>query len=311
MIFPWTKWFSLGIVVPAFFRDIRLRKGPILEVMHRAASDPFFQALEFSGAEDPAVQKEVAKAVRASGKSLVFSGGSYCYANRNNLHDLDEGKRMAAVENVRKIIDEACEYGCQVLYVMGFEAPAERQAGLQKFRASLAELSAYARGRYPANPLTLAVENFHIFLKDPFLIGPTLPTAELLRDLRRDHPNLGLTFDTSHILQLQEDLPSTYRSVQDVIAHVHLSNCLLSDRSSPFYGDKHPPYGMPGSEIGVSELANFLKVLKDAGHFARTSPTGKPVLSLEVITPPNQSPEKTLADAKEAFLSAWKKFESA
>ena len=311
MNYPWTKYFSLGIVVPAFFRDIRLRKGPVLEVMHRVVADPFFQALEISGAEDPAVRKEIAKLVRAGGKGLVFSGGSYCYVNQNNLHDLDEGRRTAAVENVRKIIAEAHEYGCQVLYVMGFEAPADREAGLRKFRASLAELSAYARRLNPENPLTVSVENFHIFRNDPFLIGPTLETADLLRDLRRDHPNLGLTFDTSHIRQLQEDLPATCRAVRDVIAHVHLSNCLLSDRSSPFYGDKHPPYGMPGSEFGLSELAAFLKVLRDAGHFERTFPTGKPVLSLEVITPPNQTPEKTLADAKEAFWGAWKEFERA
>jgi sugar phosphate isomerase/epimerase len=145
MNFPWTKYFHLGIVVPAFFRDIRLRKGPILEVINRVVSDPFFQALEFSGAEDPAVQKEIAKRVRASGKRLVFSGGSYCYVNQNNLHDLDEGKRRQAVENVRKIIDEAHEYGCQVLYVMGFEAPADRQTALEKFKASLAELDEAAR----------------------------------------------------------------------------------------------------------------------------------------------------------------------
>lgn len=311
MDFPWTKYFHLGIVVPAFFREIRLRKGPVPEVMRGVASDPFFQALEFSGAEEPAVQKEIAKLVRSGRKSLVFSGGSYCYANQNNLHDLDEGKRRRSVENVRKIIDEACEYGCQILYVMGFEAPPDRQTAFEKFKASLAELSDYARGGNPLNPLTLAVENFHILAKDPFLIGPTLKTAEILRELRQRHPNLGLTFDTSHILQLREDLPSAFRSVQDVIAHIHLSNCLLSDPSSPFYGDKHPPYGMPGSEIGISELAAFFRVLRDASYFERTFPTGKPVLSLEVITPPNQSPEKTLLDAKDSFLSAWKEFETA
>ena len=309
MNLPWTDYFHLGVVVPAFFRDIRLRKGPILEVMRGVAADPFFQALEFSGAEEPAIQKEIVKIVRASGKRLVFSGGSFCYANQYNLHDLDEGKRRLAVEKVRGIIAEAGEYGCQVLYVMGFEAPAERRAALEKFKASLAELSDYARQRNPSRPLTLAVENFHVLAKDPFLIGPTREFAGLLRDLRRDHPHLGLTFDTSHILQLGEDLSSTYRSVRDVIAHVHLSNCLIGDPSSPFYGDKHPPYGMPGSEIGIPELASFLKVLKDAGHFAQTFPTGKPVLSLEVITPPNQSAEKTLLDAKEAFLGAWKQFE--
>jgi hypothetical protein len=93
-----------------------------------------------------------------------------------------------------------------------------------------------------------------------------------------------------------------------VVAHVHLSNCLIRDDSSPFYGDKHPPYGLPGSEIGVPELASFLKVLKEAGHFSPVFPTGKPVLSLEVITPPDRTPEKTLAEAKEAFQNAWRQF---
>ena len=157
--------------------------------------------------------------------------------------------------------------------------------------------------------LTISVENFFILREFPFLIGPTREIAEMLRDLRRDHPNLGLTFDTSHILQLKEDLPSTYRLAQDIIANVHLSNCQIKEKSSPFYGDKHPPYGLPGSEIGIAELAAFLGLLKEAGHFSRTFPTGKPVLSLEVITPMGQTPESTLAGAKEAFHLAWEKFE--
>jgi sugar phosphate isomerase/epimerase len=131
----------------------------------------------------------------------------------------------------------------------------------------------------------------------------------MLRELRGQHPNLGLTFDTSHILQLKEDLLSTYAAGQDVIAHIHLSNCLIKDRSSPFYGDKHPPYGLPGSEIGIPELAGFLGILKGKGHFSRTFPTGKPVLSLEVITPAGQSPEANLQSSKEAFLKAWEEFD--
>jgi sugar phosphate isomerase/epimerase len=118
-----------------------------------------------------------------------------------------------------------------------------------------------------------------------------------------------LTFDTSHIIQLKEDLPATYRAVRDVIAHVHLSNCLVSDPSSPFYGDKHPPYGLKGGEIGVPELADFFKTLDEAGHFRQSFPTGKPVLSLEVITPSGQIPDTILNDAKDAFCRAWEKFE--
>jgi sugar phosphate isomerase/epimerase len=311
MHYPWKAFLQLGLVVPAFYPEVRQRKGPVLEVVRKLAADPFFQAMEFSGAEDPAVQKELVQVVRGSGKSLVFSGGSYCYLGQNNLHDLNEEKRQKALRNVEKIIDEASEYGCKILYIMGFEAPTgqERDRALEKFASSLAALSDYTRKKSSSSPLTISVENFFILREFPFLIGPTREIAEMLRDLRRDHPNLGLTFDTSHILQLKEDLPFTYRLAQDIIANVHLSNCLIKEKSSPFYGDKHPPYGMPGSEIGIAELAAFLRLLKEAGHFSRTFPTGKPVLSLEVITPMGQTPEDTLAGAKEAFRLAWEKFE--
>ncbi len=310
MQYPWSEFFQLGLVVSAFFPEVRERKGPVLEITRKLVADPFCQALEFSGAEDPTLQGELAKVVKAGGKSLVFSGGTYCYLGQNNLHDLDEAKREKAAKNVEKIIDEATGYGCQILYVMGFEAPVhqERSRAIKKFAQSLTLLAEYARKKNPSSPMTISVENFYLLRETPFLIGPTLEVAQMLRDLRRQTPNLGLTFDTSHILQLKEDLPSTYKQVQDVIAHIHLSNCLIKDRSSPFYGDKHPPYGLAGSEIGIPELAAFLKVLKDAGHFSRTFPTGKPVLSLEVITPAGQTPEANVAEAKEAFRKAWERF---
>ena len=313
MICPWIDFFQLGVVVSAFYPEVRQRKGPILEIFRKLAADPFFQALEFSGAEDPAVQKELIPVARASGKSLVFAGASYCYLGQNNLHDLDEEKRQSAIRNVEKIIDEACGYGCKILYVMGCEAPAaeEKERAIRKFANSLAALSDYARRKNPSAPLTISVENFYILREFPFLIGPTREVAQIVRNLRRDHPNVGLTFDTSHILQWREDLSLTYSAVEDVIAHIHLSNCLIRDKSSPFYGDKHPPYGMVGSEIGIPEMAAFLQILKDAGRFSCTFPAGKPVLSLEVIQPASQTSEATLEDAKEAFRLSWEKFEHA
>ena len=216
MQYPWTEFFQLGLVVSAFFPEVRERKGRGLEIIRKLAADPFFQALEFSGAEEPTVQRELIKILRSGGKSLVFSGGTYCYLGQNNLHDLDEAKREKAVKNVEKIIDEAIGYGCQILYVMGFEAPAqqERSRAIKKFAQSLTTLAEYARKKNPSSPLMVSVENFHILRETPFLIGPTLEFAQMLRDLRRQNSNLGLTFDTSHILQLKEDFPSTYKQVR-------------------------------------------------------------------------------------------------
>jgi hypothetical protein len=96
-----------------------------------------------------------------------------------------------------------------------------------------------------------------------------------------------------------------------VIAHIHLSNCLIKDKSSPLYGDKHPPYGHPGGEIGIPELAGFFRALKNNGTFSRVFPTGKPVLSMEILKPADRTPEETLEEAKGSFLKAWMEFEKA
>jgi sugar phosphate isomerase/epimerase len=311
MQYPWTEFFHLGLVIPAFFPEARERKSPALEITRKLAADPFFQALEVFGVEDPQEQRELARVLRSSGKSLVFSGGAYCRRTQSNLHDLDPEKWDRAVHNVKKIVDEAILYGCQILYVMGFEAPPpeEREKARKIFARALEILSDYAGEKSPSAPLTISVENFYIAQEDPFLIGPTLEFAEMLRNLRGRRPRLGLTFDTSHILQLKEDLPSTFARVQDVVAHVHLSNCLIQDRSSPFYGDKHPPYGLPGSEIGIPELAGFFRNLKANGTFSQSFPTRKPILSLEILTPVGQTPEGTLEEAKKALEKAWKQFE--
>ena len=46
MQYPWTEFFQLGLVVSAFFPEVRERKGPVLEVTRKLAADPFFQGRE-------------------------------------------------------------------------------------------------------------------------------------------------------------------------------------------------------------------------------------------------------------------------
>ena len=45
MSYSWTDFFHLGVVVPAFYPEVRERKGPVVEVVRKLASDPFFQAM--------------------------------------------------------------------------------------------------------------------------------------------------------------------------------------------------------------------------------------------------------------------------
>ena len=60
MDYPWTEFFHLGLVVQAFFPEARERKSQVLEITRKLAADPFFQALEISGVEERALQRELA-----------------------------------------------------------------------------------------------------------------------------------------------------------------------------------------------------------------------------------------------------------
>ncbi len=75
MPYPWSEFLQLGLVVSsAFYPEIRERKGPILRVLKKLAADSFFQAMEFSGAEERSVQKEIIDVLKTNGKTLVFPG---------------------------------------------------------------------------------------------------------------------------------------------------------------------------------------------------------------------------------------------
>jgi len=80
---------------------------------------------------------------------------------------------------------------------------------------------------------------------------------------------------------------------------------LVSDLSSPAYGDKHPRFGYPGSVVGVEELKRFLEALVYAGYFKRNAPTAMPVVSFEVKPLEGESSEVVIANAKRTLLHAW------
>jgi sugar phosphate isomerase/epimerase len=134
------------------------------------------------------------------------------------------------------------------------------------------------------------------------LIGPVALAKRFAEEIRSKCKNFGLIVDLSHIPLLREEIEESLMPIKDYIMHAHMGNCVVRDESLPGYGDQHPRFGFPGSEIDSEELARYLEVLLSIGYLNKDNP---PVLSFEVKPFGDEDPDIVIANAKRTLNDAW------
>jgi hypothetical protein len=106
----------------------------------------------------------------------------------------------------------------------------------------------------------------------------------------------------SHVAQLSESLEGAVESAGDCLVHAHAANCVL-DRTSPLYGDMHPPFDVPRGEYLWDDVLSYIAVLDESGFFTRPNPYGRPVVSLEIRPVAGQDPKDLLSDCRRHMLT--------
>ena len=74
----------------------------------------------------------------------------------------------------------------------------------------------------------------------------------------------------STVAQLGEDLEQATQDAGDCLVHAHVANCVLDPRD-PLYGDKHPPFGVPGGVYTVDDAVRYIDVLEQSGFYPSVS----------------------------------------
>ncbi len=307
---PWQKYMQLGIVHFMIYPQLLRGDGPILETARRIAADPFFEALEIGLVNDPAVLPQLKAMAEESQLTLGVGGQPGLLTTGGNLANLDEAGRLAAVANVKASIDRAYAVGARLMAFFdgknsypGPEKEAQARAQLVK---SVQELCAYARAKATDYTLVLSLEVFDRAIEKRSLLGPAPLVADVAAEVRTAGcDNFGVTVDLSHIPQLGETARQSLEPVRDYLVHLHVGNCLLTDKSHPAYGDYHPPFGCPGSANGADELVEFLRVAFEIGFFDKKFPTGRPVVTFEVKPLPGGDPELVIAGTRRTWELAW------
>ena len=105
-----------------------------------------------------------------------------------------------------------------------------------------------------------------------FFVGSSKRSAEVVNAVRASgRGNMASMIDMCHLPQLRETPASAMADLGGLMRHVHLGTCVVDDPANPYYGDKHPGWGLPGTCWGRKELADMIRLGLESGYFSAAS----------------------------------------
>jgi sugar phosphate isomerase/epimerase len=297
----WKRYMKLGLIQFMAYPQVMKGEGPVLETLEKILCDEFFDVVEVTTMNDPAVRAKAGKMIAASKVTVTYGAQPVQLVNKLNLNSFDPEDRARVVGICNGCIDEAYELGAVGIGFLSGPDPGEakRAEAMELLYDSLDKICCYAASR---GKIKVALETFDGTVDKKALIGSNSDAAKLSARLRQKHPHFGLMLDLSHFpIQFESTRDALY-AAKDHLIHAHMGNCILKDKNQPGYGDAHPRFGIPGGENDVPELAEYLKVLLEIGYLSKVK---RPILSFEVKPLPDESSDIVIANAKRTFLEAW------
>lgn len=241
-----------------------------------------------------------------SGCDVVYAVGGLMKARGIDPSVVDADARNDMLAALRSMVDAAHWYDARLLLISAGPDVTELERGgaVDALGSTLRELCSYAESLRPNDPIWITFENFDRELDQKRLLGPTVETAALIGDVRRDHDNIGMTLDMSHLVQLGEDISGAVATAGDLVVHAHVANCGLDAHAPLAFGDSHCRFGMPGSSLKDADVVTFLRALHASGFGDRLVPTKAPLISVEMKTADGETPEFALVNGLRTLLQS-------
>ena len=292
---------KVGIVHFMAYPDTMGGDGPILETVRSIVEDEFFGAIEIGFIQDSSVVKEVAALTKTAAVAVGGCGQPVQLGNNLDVNSLDSATRGAAVERLKRAIDQAGELGAARFALLSgpYSGSENEQEAIKLLIDSLNQLSDYSESQVN---IPLVLEVFDRSIDKKSLIGPTALGVEISESVRADHPDFGLMLDLSHLPLQFETSEHALTTAAEHLVHAHIGNCVLDDQDSPLYGDKHPRFGIGGGENDVPEVVEFLRVLQNIGYIG---PGKQNIVAFEVRPHGEETSEAVMANAKRTLMEAW------
>ncbi len=237
--------------------------------------------------------KEESKILLDSGKVINYNIGDRFGEDIALPSSKNEKDRQRAYGLMMREIEYALKVNSKkIIFGSGPDDPNDREGAKERFFNLILEIAS----QLPKD-VQLSFEPTDRDIDKFFLFGPLDETVDFIKALKDKGANIGLLLDMCHVPLMYETLDSALEKGQEVLNHVHLGNCLLKDKASPFYGDKHIPWAYPMSEYTERDGERFIRELKRIGYL-RDGAT----VSFEMRPYDGTSPTESL----DRFISVWK-----
>ena len=153
-----------------------------------------------------------------------------------------------------------------------------------------------------AESMTVMIEPTDWDMSKCKLIGSSKEAIEICQRVRdAGCSNMASMIDMCHVPLMHETIAQAVADTGSFLEHIHLGNC-VTDKDSPFYGDKHPGLGIPGGVYSVDDIAEFFRLGIQSGYFSKER---KGSASVEMRRLPDKSSEECFEMYYQAVSQAW------
>ena len=268
--------------------------------LQKVLSDERLEVLDiWIRGEEPYRTNEI-KAVLASNKEIYYNVGTRKGKEAAHPAALDKRKRAYSLDFYKAEIDRGLEAGCKkVVTNSGHDIPENRESAFEALVDFYCEICEFVGAE-----VLIMIEPTDRTVDKKKFIGPSREAVVLAQRIHNaGYSNFSSMVDMCHIPLMGETIEQAMFDTIHYLGHIHLGNCILN-KDHPLYGDKHPPWGIKGSEYGIDEVSKILHLGLSSGYFNKHS---RGSASFEMRPVPGMNEEESLDSFFKVLSEAWKR----
>lgn len=289
------KYMRLGVNHHLLYADVIKNPSEHLRTLKILLADPRLEIIDMWYPWE--IQEDALNAINDSGKTIYYNMGNRSGQRSLAPASMDEDYRRYSLEVYLDELKRAKMCNTQKIITNSGPNDIEHR---EKCKDYLVEF--YIELCKHAEEIMVIIEPTDWDTSKYKLIGSSLDAVDICQRVKyAGYENIGSMIDMCHVPLMHETISKAVLDTGKYLEHIHLGNCVL-DKSSPYFGDKHPGIGIEGGIFGVSDIAELFKLGLSSGYFNKES---KGSVSIEMRPLPGQSSEECFNKYYDTICQAW------
>lgn len=284
------------MIYPDSIKDPKAHAGMLKEFIQRTDIESFDCCIPYRQQEREEIVKAFVNCRKDVGYALSLFPCRKISFGSSDFVECETAKFVLSDQ----ILQAAAIGAKNFVFVSGADYPYEREKAKQAFY----EFCIWFCSELKQYGITALLEPFDRTIDKKYLYGSIDECNELTDKVSRHFNNIGIELDIAHLPLMGEDIRSSVLRCGSRIKRVHLGNSVLKDTNHPLYGDRHPPIGIDGGEIGLEELVVALRALCEIGYMDKSD--RKPlILEMQPFDENQNRAEETIRYSFGILDKAW------